>query len=104
MRYLCRRGLKPVTRNFRCRFGEIDLILRDADTLVFVEVRYRSSSRYGQPQETVTPRKQARMIAAAAFYLAGTLVNSPTRFDVVALTQESGQLRIQWIANAFTAI
>lgn len=72
--------------------------MREGGTLVFVEVRYRGSSRYGTPAETVDGRKQRRLIAAAGHYLQANPSVLPCRFDVVAI---SGQDRIEWIKNAF---
>jgi putative endonuclease len=72
--------------------------MRDADTLVFVEVRFRASSRFGTPAETVDIRKQRRLAAAAAHYLQRHPTNLPCRFDVVAL---SGANSINWIRSAF---
>jgi putative endonuclease len=98
--YLARQGLRPVARNHRCRFGEIDLIMRDGQTLVFVEVRYRGSSRFGTPAETVDVRKQRRIAAAAADYLRTSRSVLPCRFDVVAI---GAQDQIQWLKDAFSA-
>ncbi len=95
--YLVREGLTLERRNFRCRGGEIDLIMRDAAYWVFIEVRYRRSSRFGAPQATVDRRKQQRLILAARHFLAGR-AESPCRFDVVAI---SGEEPIMWIKNAF---
>lgn len=97
--FLMRQGLRLVARNHRCRFGEIDLILRDAAILVFVEVRFRRSTRFGSPAETVDNRKQRRLIAAASHYLHSHPSVLPCRFDVVAI---SGQNQIHWIKHAFT--
>jgi uncharacterized protein (TIGR00252 family) len=80
------------------RFGEIDLVMRDGATLVFVEVRYRRSDRFGAPAETVDRRKQQRLTAAANHYLQAHPTVLPCRFDVVAV---SGGDRIEWIKNAF---
>ncbi|WP_296805704.1 YraN family protein [Thiocapsa sp.] len=96
--YLKRRHLQPIARNHRCRFGEIDLVMRDGETLVFVEVRYRRSDRFGSPAETVDRRKQQRLAAAASHYLQAHPTVLPCRFDVVAV---SGRDRIEWIKNAF---
>ncbi len=98
--YLTGQTLRLVTRNHRCRFGEIDLIMRDGAVLVFVEVRYRRSERFGSAAETVDARKQRRLVAAARHYLLSHPSTLPCRFDVVAI---SGQDRIQWIKNAFVA-
>jgi putative endonuclease len=96
--YLEERGLRLVTRNYRCRRGEIDLIMRDADNLVFVEVRYRASTRFGTPAETVGPRKRRRLAAAAAHYLMRHPTRLACRFDILAIT---GAREIDWIRNAF---
>jgi putative endonuclease len=97
--YLNRRGLKLVTRNYRCKAGEIDLIMRDRDALVFVEVRYRQSSDFGSALESVTPSKQRKLLAAANLYLQKTDTDQPCRFDVVALNG-SGHPRMTWIKDA----
>ena len=93
------RGLRPIARNHRCRFGEIDLIMQDGGVLVFVEVRYRGSSRFGSPAETVDSHKQRRLIAAAGHYLAAHPTMLPCRFDVVAI---GGRDQIQWLKDAFS--
>ena len=84
-RFLARQGLEIVARNFRTRLGEIDLVARDGATLVFVEVRMRSSDRFGGGAESITPRKRARLVAAARQYLARLRREPPCRFDVVTL-------------------
>ena len=91
-------GLLFVDANYHCRLGEIDLIMRDGTTLVFVEVRYRASDRFGTPAETVTRAKQRRLQAAAGHYLQAHPSNAPCRFDVVAI---GGEHRIEWIRDAF---
>jgi len=96
--YLEGRGLRLLERNYRSRRGEIDLVMREADTLVFVEVRFRASTRFGTPAETIDIHKQRRLAAAAAHYLQRKPTNLPCRFDVVAL---SGTSRIDWIRDAF---
>lgn len=104
-RYLERKGLHIVDRNFYCRGGEIDIIARDGDMLVFVEVRYRGTGSLENPLESVTPRKQQRLIKAASLYLQKhQLWDLPCRFDVIAITP--GRLRrfqAQWIQHAFDA-
>lgn len=93
--YLMRQGLTIVGRNYRTRFGEIDLIARDGRTLVFVEVRMRSSLRYGGALESITAAKRARLVAAANGYLA-TLGREPAcRFDAV-LMQRLDAGSIEW--------
>ena len=99
--YLQARGLTLVTHNFRCRGGELDLIMREGETLVFVEVRSRRQSTYGTPAETVTPTKQQRLIHAASLYLQRQALDPPCRFDVVAILQDGSAPRIDWIRDAF---
>jgi len=91
-------GLKLVARNWRCRFGEIDLVMQDGPTLVFVEVRLRSRSDFGGAAASVTSSKQKKLLAAARQYLGALKTLPPCRFDVVALT---GNTPPDWIKNAF---
>jgi conserved hypothetical protein TIGR00252 len=98
-RYLKAQGLALVARNWRCRFGEIDLLMRDGTTLVFVEVRLRSHGGFGGAAASVGSSKQRRLIAAARTYLATLPLVPPCRFDVVALTDANGEP--DWIRNAF---
>lgn len=100
-RYLQRAGLSIERRNYRCRRGEIDLIARDGDTLVFVEVRYRRNNRYGSASATVDARKQSKLLATADSYLQHFKLECPCRFDVVAI--EGDAQNIQWIRGAFGA-
>ena len=97
-RYLAGRGLTVVTRNFRVRGGEIDLICRDGRTLVFVEVRQRSRQDYGGAAESITYAKRRRIILAARFYLAGKPA-CDCRFDCVLIEGE----RLEWLRDAFSA-
>lgn len=101
MHLLLARGLTLVGRNFRCRVGEIDLIMRDGQVLVFVEVRYRRDQRHGTAAETVSRPKQRRFVAAARRYLQQhpAAARAPCRFDVVAITGE----QVEWIKGAFAA-
>ena len=97
-RFLEGQGLTQVARNVSCRHGEIDLVMRDGQTQVFVEVRYRRSERFGGASASIDRRKQARLIAAAGYYLQRHPTDLPCRFDVVAIGAED---RLQWIQNAF---
>lgn len=97
--FLIKNGLVLVTRNYRCRFGEIDLIMQDADMLVFVEVRYRKNNSFGDGAESVNQLKQRKLIFTANQYLLQHPHNGPMRFDVVALSAEHTP---QWINNAFS--
>jgi putative endonuclease len=101
--HLQRQGLQLVVRNYRCKGGEIDLIMRDGAVLAFVEVRYRKSARFGGALESVTATKQARIIRCAAHYMARHGTNQPARFDVVALEPGGEPLRVQWVKDAFRA-
>jgi putative endonuclease len=83
--YLARQGLVLVARNFRTRRGEIDVIMRDRDTIVFVEVRLRSDAAYGGAAASITPAKRARLLAAANAYLATLEREPPCRFDAILL-------------------
>ncbi len=105
-KYLERRGLTLVERNYACACGEIDLIMRDRSTVVFVEVRYRRSRRYGSAAESVDWRKQGKLSATAARYLQEhpKAARQPCRFDVIALTGQGDETaHIDWIADAFQA-
>lgn len=97
-------GLRLVTRNFRCRLGEIDLVMRDDACLVFVEVRYRKASRFASASESVDLRKQKKLLGAASFFVSrhAAFRDMAMRFDVVALDGSSrDRIRLQWIRDAF---
>jgi putative endonuclease len=96
--FLVKHGLKLVTRNFRCKQGELDLVMYDQQTLVIVEVRFRQTDKYGSALESVTRSKQSRIMAATQIYLSKHKINSAIRFDVVALSANN---QIDWIKNAF---
>lgn len=103
LRFLESRGLQLLGRNYRCRLGEIDLVMQDAGTLVFVEVRARADDRLGGAAASVGPRKQRRLALAARHYLmthprAAAL---PARFDVVAISGADGENAPEWIRAAF---
>ncbi len=101
LHYLEARGLQLIMRNFRCRGGELDLILRDGEQVVFVEVRSRRSSQFGTPAESVTRNKQQKLLRAAALYLQRQRLDLPCRFDVVAILQTAPEPQIEWIRDAF---
>lgn len=102
--HLCRQGLHPIARNVRYRFGEIDLILREGKTLVFVEVRQRRDNAFGGAAASIDRRKCGRIAKAASAWLASqpSLAQAPCRFDVVALSGAQGITELVWIRNAFT--
>lgn len=97
--FLQSKGLTLLERNFSTRAGEIDLIMQDNDSLVFIEVRYRKNSNFGGAAMSVTPKKQQRIIKAALAYQQKYAPQSSMRFDVVAIEGENKDLN--WIANAF---
>lgn len=99
-------GLALIARNFTCRHGELDLVMRDRDVVVFVEVRYRregAAGRYGGGIDSVGPRKCATLARAAGAFLAAhpQLARCACRFDVVAIGDGEGGPAVEWIRNAF---
>jgi putative endonuclease len=98
--FLAARGLVLVVRNFRCRGGELDLVLRDGATLAIVEVRKRSHPGFASAAESVDLRKRRRLLLAAQAFLAARpeFSRAPLRFDVVTL--DAGD-RIEWLRAAF---
>src|SRR5688572_26363099 len=97
--FLERRGLTVIERNYRCRLGEIDLVARDGDTTVFVEVRQRASNAFGGAAASITSKKRMRLVRAARFYLSRLRTTPACRFD--ALLIEGEPPHIDWIRNAF---
>ena len=100
--YLQSHGLKLLHSNYRCRFGEIDLILQDGETHVFAEVRLRSNAAFGGAAASIDARKQAKLLKTAQFYLSGFKRMPPCRFDAV-LMQSTDLKQIEWVKSAFTA-
>ncbi len=100
LQFLKRQGLKLITKNYPCYFGEIDLIMSDQSTLVFVEVRFRSNQRYGSAIESITSAKIRRITKTAWHYLAKhkQMQQRTTRFDVIGIEFD---FKINWIKNAF---
>lgn len=98
-RFLERHGLKVRERNYRCRFGEIDLICEDGPVLVFVEVKSRHRGDFGGAAASITAAKHMRLERAARHYLSGLARMPPCRFDAVLLS--GPQQDIEWIKNAF---
>lgn len=100
--HLQQQGLSLVTRNFHSRRGEIDLIMIDKDTLVFIEVRYRKSAKYGSALESVNHTKQSRIIFTAQTYLQQHPGNHlECRFDVVAISPNNNMSEVIWVKDAF---
>lgn len=100
LQFLRGRGLQLIARNWRCKAGELDLVMRDGDTVVVTEVRGRSRPEFGSAAETVNGRKQQRILRATRLLLARRrdLADRPLRFDIVAI---DGQGEIQWLQGAF---
>jgi putative endonuclease len=97
--FLQAQGLTLVERNFRCKGGEIDLVMRDGGSLVFVEVRKRADTRHGGAAASVTARKQARLVIAAQVFLQRYRMPPACRFDVIAIDGEA----MDWLKNAIEA-
>ena len=102
VQYLQQHGLKLVAQNYRSRFGEIDLIMQDGTSLVFVEVRLRRNVNFGGAAASIDANKQQRIIRTAHQYLAGLSHTPPCRFDALLLDDMKGE-NVQWLKNAFDA-
>lgn len=102
--HLLAHGLRLVVRNYRCKLGEIDLVMLDDQTLVLVEVRCRAGSDYGGAAASVTWHKQRKLVRAAEHLLMKRreLRHYPARFDVIAITTDCDAPQIDWIKQAFT--
>lgn len=98
--YLQRQGLALLTQNYRCRFGEIDLIMSEGETLVFVEVRLRKSNAFGGAAASITTAKKMKLLRTARHYLSGLGHEPACRFDAVLMTGINPP-KIEWIRNAF---
>lgn len=102
LKYLEQRGLRIIERNYYSRFGEIDLIMRDGETLVFVEARYRKSQKFGGALASVDAKKQKKLRRTAECYLQHTKSHdSPCRFDILCISGSLDKPSIDWITNAF---
>lgn len=103
--FLVNHGLKLVAQNYHCRYGEIDLIMRDANTLIFIEVRLRSNVRFGSAGASITLKKQQKLIATAQYYLqqlGESHKSLACRFDAILMNKTDLQ-NIEWVRNAFDA-
>lgn len=101
--FLAERGLKLVAQNYHCRFGEIDLIMKDGKTLVFIEVRLRSNLQFGDAASSITPHKQQKIVLAAQHFLQQyqqTQELPACRFDAILMNKANFQ-SIEWLSNAF---
>ena len=104
LQYLCDKGLQLLTQNFRCRLGEIDLVMLDGDCVVFVEVRYRSAGSFARAALTVDSVKQRRLARAADLFMSGSTAHSRrvARFDVIGIDEEAdGRRTVEWLQDAF---
>ena len=105
--YLIEYNLKLITKNYRCKFGEIDIIMQDKQSLVFVEVRFRKNETFGSGAETITYNKQKKLIKTASYYLQQhpKTAHLAARFDVISMSTEpnSDISKIDWIKDAFQA-
>ncbi|MEX6502354.1 YraN family protein [Pseudomonas sp. 25A3E] len=102
--HLEQRGLRLLAQNWHCRRGELDLVMLDADTVVFVEVRYRRHTAWGGAIESVDARKRDKLTIAATHFLQqqSRWAKHPCRFDVIAITAEGNSPpQLNWIQNAF---
>lgn len=105
--YIVENGAKIIARNFRSKKGEIDIVARDGKYLSFIEVKYRTTSRFGEPEEAVNPHKQKIICRVSDFYRRryGIGDNCPIRYDVVAIkVDETSAIHIIWHKNAFSYI
>ncbi len=101
-KHLQSQGLVLKECNYRCKLGEIDLIMQDGNTLVFVEVRYRKSHHYGSAAESVNARKQGKLLLCAKHYLSAKKNHHQAcRFDVISLNGPLQAITIDWIPDAF---
>ena len=105
-RHLLLAGLHDIAANAQCRVGELDLVMRDGDCVVFVEVRYRGDSRHGGGTLSVGAAKQAKLTRAAAVYLQAhpQFAPMPCRFDVLACTGTPDAPQFEWTRAAFDAV
>ena len=108
--YLKNKGFKLIEKNFTCRLGEIDLIMKDNNSFVFVEVRYRRNNNFGSGVESVTASKQKKLIKTASLYLQqhDKLNKYASRFDIISITgnietSNINNIDFYWVENAFGA-
>ena len=100
-KYLVTQGLTPIERNYYCPYGELDVIMKEGDTLVFIEVKFRKNNARGGANYALSPQKQARLKRSIYHYLAAkNLTNQALRIDYVAITGEASP-NINWLKNVF---
>jgi putative endonuclease len=103
IKFLTKQDLHLIERNFRSRYGEIDLIMKDAEIIVFVEVRYRKNKKYLDPLETINSKKVKHIINTCNFYIQKSNTdNRMYRIDIITLSGNLETPEIQWYQNAFT--
>ena len=103
-RFLASLGYRLLERNYRCRFGEVDLIAKDGQSIVFVEVKTRANENYGTPKHSVDDRKQRRISLASQDYMVKKgLTESAARFDVVSITEDKNGFSVEHVIDAFEA-
>lgn len=103
-RYLREKGYEILTANYRCRFGEADIIFKDGKTLVLVEVKARTASMLATPAEYVTAQKQKKLVLTAASFMRAKKLDCPVRFDVAEVyfkSEDFKEYRINYISDAF---
>jgi putative endonuclease len=106
LQFLRKQGLKLIHRNYHCRLGEIDLVMKDSNTLVFVEVRYRARQDYGGALESITASKQSKLRKTAEYFLQHAQSHPKgdepaCRFDIISMTGAINKPSIDWLKNAF---
>ena len=103
LEYLIAKGYRLIQRNFRCKTGEIDLIVQKDDSLVFAEVRSRTGTAYGEPSESVNRKKQNKIRKTARYYLYcnPSFEKYYCRFDVLSIVWQEGEAKVEWIPDAF---
>jgi putative endonuclease len=99
--YLKKKGYKILHRNYKTPLGEVDIIVKDKDTIVFVEVKTRAGDAFGQPFEAVDYRKQEKLKKIALYYLKHNKIESSARFDIVSIISKYGNAEVNHIAEAF---
>lgn len=99
--YLRKNGYTILKRNYKTPLGEADIIARDKDTIIFIEVKARSSDAFGQPFEAVNHRKQEKLKKIALYYLKHNKIELPVRFDIVSIISRNGKAEVNHIPEAF---
>ena len=103
LQFLLRHGLSLITKNYRCQYGQIDLIMRDGNTLVFIDVRNRQYVQFGGSASSITAKKQKKIMNTALHFLQHHQTDAASRFDVIAMSPSETKIpyTIDWIQNAF---